>query len=169
MNFEHIWITSEEHMNAVVEIYKDASWLKRSFGSYDMPDDFPHLKMFWGVFPFSKIPIVFFEHGVLTIDSSLCNFKATKPKFFGAKIVNVPVCLNFELKPEDIKNVSRFHFASPVLKYFDFNFIRCRTHKDLLGGDFLLCAAGLRMGTLRKNTDTLFDELLQLQSAPMAT
>jgi len=63
------------------------------------------------------------------------------------------------MKPEDIKILERFHAASPFMKRFDINFVRIVNSKDLLGGDFLLCVGGWRMGKIPKKTDELFKVL----------
>lgn len=163
MEYENIWISSEEHLTTLMAVFNKASTFQKLVGAFDLPDGFPRLGMFWGLLSSSRSPLAYFGHGTLTVDGDHCSFRSTKPHAPGNRIDNVDRSLNFELDRNALQSITRFQSPSAYSKYFSIPFVEINTAQDLLNGRFLLCKGSFRMGGIRKQTDLLFKDLQQWQ------
>lgn len=159
MQYKNVWISSEAHIETLMEVFKNASIVQRTFGTFDIPEGFPRLVMWCGLFSFPRAPLGHFEQGTLTVDSESCSFRATRPYVLGNRVFNVPGTLKFDLDRGLLESIDRYQSPSAYTKYFSIRSVRIKTKQDLLDGDFLLCVGGWRMGRIHQQTDQLFESL----------
>ena len=157
--FEPIWISSVSHLDAMHRIARSATMLKKLLGRFDCPDDFPHLVMLWGLLFYTKIPVVFFQYGVLTVEENSFLFQSKKPRVWGSKIGGAWPALEFRLNRAQITEVSSYRYPNPYMQYFNADWVRVTATEEVVGGDFLVCNGGYRMGSIRAKTRRLFDAL----------
>lgn len=157
--FQPIWISSVPHLDAMHNIARSATMLNKLFGRFDCPDEFPHVVLFWGLLFFSKCPLVFFQYGELTVEDNSFLFQSKKPRVWGSKIRGAWPPLEFKLNRSQVTEVSFYRYPNPYMEYFNVDWIRVTGTEEVLGGEFLICNGGYRMGSVRAKTVSLFDVL----------
>jgi hypothetical protein len=84
------------------------------------------------------------------------SFTACKFKSVGWRIRGPFEQIFFDLKREEVASIEATEFKSPVMRGYDFPFLRIRTNQPGPLDNFLICRGGrLSMPRVRKNTQEL--------------
>lgn len=155
MRYNEVWISSVKHLNQFKEISDKANFFQKVIGNYNIPEEFPYVKL-----TLFKVPIVFFSKGELELDNDKINFITDGSDKFLRKYKNIKRA-DFSLSTKEIKSLERYQPPAVVAKYFTVNWIRIKSKKELFGGDFLICVGGNgpSMNKIQKDTDNLFNLL----------
>jgi len=142
--FQPIWVSTDEHLktfNSIYSIYENTPALEKAFGVIHFPPKFPHALMYWGVFPFRKVPVVAIATGIVKIDNAHFSFQSKPFHTFGSITKNL-LELEFDITANEINGVSRALTKSPINPYYSIPFTRVQTKRDGLLNDFLVCVSG---------------------------
>lgn len=174
--FNSFWISSVEHLDKVAEITKKATLWQKTFGKFDMPDNFPCLKMsfggnmgkFWWIgillkFLVARVPVVFSGIAEIKIEDNKIIF--TKTEYYSSigKAENITQ-VEGEITKESIESIERYNPKITSNRAFDINWIRIKTKdKNIMNGDILL---SMYYGSLHKEqTDKLYERLLEFKNS----
>jgi hypothetical protein len=165
--FFPVWLSTEEQLRRLVDVFTQASVVEKTLGRYSFPPGTPHAR---GVFmSWMRIPIVYIAQGRLTITNTALRFRAAPPQMLGWQVLEVDSTITFELTPRDIQSVEPFTFPSPVARLFDLPFTRVRTTKPGLAPDFLMCVGGrVRVPRIRSQSVDLRAALESFSHAALA-
>ncbi len=147
MLFEPVWISSTEHLATFETIYRQTSWLRRLRGAYNLPADFPCVRLPSGSSGRQPVlPIVMFAQGQVRVENGAIHFEAMDwPTPSRAKITrcNLRTEWTFAIQAGEVVSVEPFPYKSPILRYYDMPFTRIRTqHSEVVLHDFLVCVGG---------------------------
>lgn len=135
-----IWISSINHLDAFNEIVKVTPSWRKLLGISKIPSDFPNR---------NKSAIVYFSQGELLFKKDKIIYNAVKAKKrFLYSYNNLNNDLSFELNHSNIKSIEWYTARHWLTNW---KWIRITCDNEILGGDFLICADGI------KNTKNLFE------------
>ncbi len=163
MDIKPVWISSISHLDAFTEIWINAPLWRKLLGFYEIPDDFPLVKLYH-IFGF---PVVFFSEGNLVLeDNNLAYESFEKKSILLNKFSNLKSDLSFKIKISDIKSIQWYQHKYAFINYYHIKWIRIICDENTLGGDFLICIGGNGpfMNKITKNTEDLFEKLIKLQN-----
>lgn len=94
--------------------------------------------------PQQGFPLHFFSNGTLRIEEGKVTFVAVPFKAFGNRYLNLKSDLEFQMKPSDIVEITRYEPPRlfPFGRQSDIKWIRVTTNESILGGDFLIIVGG---------------------------
>jgi hypothetical protein len=158
MQFHPVWISSLEHLERFVRIYRTARWWE-PFVGYRLPEGTPHLQLLY-----ARVPIVYFANGVLEVADGHASFYTVPRTVLGATIRNVRHPWRFILDGSDLRRVEDFRMKSPMFRYFKLPFVHVTTTQPPPLDDLLLCVGGtgFAMSRIRSQTHILHDRLHDL-------
>ena len=151
-----IWISSTNHLEAVSAIVKDIPLRKRLFGFYDMPNNFPFVKLHRT----RKSPLAYFSKGEIIFEHDTLHYNSIKKKnYLLNSYYNLNDDLSFIINRANIKSIEWYPYEIASVRKIRENWIRITCNKDILGGDFLICANGI------SNNRILFEMLNQFKES----
>ena len=170
VEFDSVWISSPEHLDRFEEIVKRTSWLKRLLLLYDIPDDYPRIRM-TAVPPWCRVgyePAVCLSAGKLLLRSNRLLFLTvpyTDP--FGARLENLQE-VRLEIALSEIASVEPYDPPAAAAGYCRFPWTRLRTLQSGRAGDFLVCLGRFVLFSrqARDENSQLFQTLTEI--IPMA-
>ena len=149
-----IWISSTSHLEAVSAMAKDIPLRKKLFGFYDMPDNFPFIKLYRTL----KSPLVYFSKGEISFEHGTFHYNALKGgNYLLNSFHNLNEDLFFIINRSNIKSIEWYPYEMGSVRKIRENWIRITCNEDILGGDFLICANGI------SNNRILFEMLNQFK------
>ncbi len=154
-----VWLSSINHLNEFINIFeKNPWWRKYVLSNYDLPKDYPYVSYLW-----NKLPIIFFASGKLIYEQNSVKFTPVNKNSLWS-YHNLKNDTGFELTAADDLSLDRYHFTSPMIKYYSIDWIRIKTAKNIFQNDFLICRGGLgpSMKEIIKATDDLFEILVEI-------
>lgn len=155
MEIKEIWVSSRKHQIEFNKIHKQNSGIRKAFGLYKMPSDFPFIRLFW-----QKLPIVYNKRFSLKIND---NGLALKPNSkFGLfnRAKNINVGINDPLLINDIISIDRYENPEPFMKMFNINWIQIRFYNgEKEEEEMLFCAGGKLMHSIVAKTNEIFDTI----------
>ncbi len=155
--FEPVWISSIEHLDAFERAYWKTPFLRRHAGVFDLPDGFPYLRglCIW------RAPLVFYASGRLQIERNRIAFSTRPFRLPMNSLRNLRDDFEFALSGDEIESIKLFEFHSPVARYFNLVFVRIQTSLAAELADVLVCigGAGPFMGRLRRRNQQFFDQI----------
>jgi hypothetical protein len=161
--YEPVWITTDEHLESLHSIYRQASLLEKMFGAFRLPPQYPHLQMHRWLLPSKRIPVVAIASGLGTIDNNRFSFRSKPFNLLGSTTKNL-LDLEFDISGSELIGVTRASAESPVLQYYNIPFTRIQTRRSGFLGDFLVCVggAGPSMQRINAQSSELFQGLSNL-------
>ena len=149
-----IWISSISHLEDVGAIVKDVPLRTKLFGFYDMPDNFPFMKLN----RIRKSPLVYFSKGEINFEHDKLRYNAIKRgSYLLNSFHNLNEDLSFIINRSNIKSIEWYPYGIASVRKIRENWIRITCNEDILGGDFLICANGI------SNNRILFEMLKQFK------
>lgn len=150
-----ILISSTNHLDTFDAVLKATSSLKKFFGFYNVPDDFPAIKPYHA----NKAPLAYFSKGEVNFRHDTLHYNALKGNDLLNSYWNLNEDLSFVLNRFNINSIEWFSYERMSLRKFKWKWIRITCNEDILGGDFLICADGVT------NTKKLFEMLNQFKES----
>ncbi len=136
-DFSPVWVSTIPYLGHAVDVYKNASNLRRFFGAYQMTPGMPRL-----LFP--RMPLCFFSSGRLLIQDGLLRFESEPARFFGFRARDLQD-LQFELSPRDIEKFGSYTLDVPLRETpmsVVREWVRIRSSVSGLQDDLLLAIGG---------------------------
>ncbi|TVX96260.1 hypothetical protein [Cohnella terricola] len=144
------WISSIQHLDSFISVAKDSSKLRTT--------KLPKVRAL-----FSFVPIVYFSRGILNVEERSILYNANKPQngFFKG-YYNLQNDLHFEIDFNEITSIERYKHPNSINDYFNTNWIRIKTSKEILNGDFLVAqhGTGPTMKQVNEGSDRIYKEIL---------
>jgi hypothetical protein len=140
-----VWLSNIDHLQRLLEIHRNESFLTKVVGLYRIPDGFPHL-WYW-LAPFARVPIIYFANGRLILLPQGFRFEPVHRALFMASVANVRSDLVLEIRRDDIRDVNEYmldpaELPFPTRSYYNFPWTRVRTRLPGVSSDFLIGAGG---------------------------
>lgn len=168
MIYDPVWVSTVEHLDQFKTITADTSAAIKRGGRYNVPDDFPQVRIpaFFGLFYAAPAPLVTFSNGKLDLGEHKLLFKAYPMRIMKNKISNLKDDLTFSISADEITSLEHYPFTSPINKAFNISFVRVYTSHEGFLRDFLVCVGGqgLAFEKMRRATANLFYDLKTMAS-----
>ena len=164
MHFDHVWLTTDEQISALLGAFGNASMAAKMLGRLKFPADAAHIR---GVMtPWMKMPIAFVAHGTLSTSGERVVFVTKNRRLFGWRMRGVRADLSFDYAASELTSVEPAQMRSPVSPSFDLALTRIRTNHAPPLVNFLVCVSGgLQPKNVRAQNQELLIELQNLVGA----
>jgi hypothetical protein len=167
--FSPVWVSSTQHLEIHTSIWKKSTKMQQALGAYDIPADFPQVRLWWGAVPFFRGPLVFFSSGTLELDGDLSFVAQPRPRLLRI-LGNVERGLllpwSFTVSRSTVEYVRAYRTPEPYLPIFTLPWVQIRFSTSARGTEELLLAIGgtvPTMGRLRRQNAILRSALEKWQ------
>ncbi|WP_281636044.1 hypothetical protein [Flavobacterium marginilacus] len=146
-----VWISSIEHLDKMTKINSENKWWKQIFGIQKIDPNFPQIKTSGFSFP-----VAYFSKGQVKVIPEKLEYSA---EIFETKsninYKNIQDNLNFDLKLDQIDEISIYKYPKPYLEKFNYPWVSLKMKN---GKTILICSA-MKIGQIEnglKETATLY-------------
>jgi len=153
MTNKEVWISSIIHQEELSKISENTSIIRKMFGMYKLPTNFPSIKMMW-----QNLPVVCHSKSSLDVLEDRFVFSPLNNLQRNA-YQNIEFDFRRIILFQDITSVEIYTNPKPFLKSFNIDWINLRYNIHGQEESMLLCCGGKFMKTIGKETNNMFQIL----------